>query len=395
MTEIESNITSVNIEKGSVIIAMSGGVDSSVAAALLVNQGYKVMGITMKLWGYVDTGGNIVEESRCCSLDDIYNAKDVCAQLGIPHYTLDFSEKFRDTVITNFVDEYKHGRTPNPCIVCNTKIKWESLLDKVDELGFDYIATGHYANKVRDSESGQWMISKGKDSSKDQSYALWGVGQEALSRTLFPLGTLTKKEVRQMAAKSNLKSADTPESQEICFVPDDNYRRFLNEKYPDEVKDIPKGNFVDGSGKIMGQHEGIHQYTIGQRKGLGIATGERIFVNRIDVETNNIYVGSKEETLFSSFIVHKINLFTSLANLIGQKRDVMIRYNSDAKPARIFERENSELLVIFDSPQSAITPGQSAVFFQGDNVLGGGNIKSVILDEFAIKKDEGNIYAKS
>lgn len=360
-----------------VVVAMSGGVDSSLAAHLLVEQGYDVMGITMKLWGWMDTGGKPTHESNCCSLDDINNAKAECAALGIPHYTLDMSAEFKDIVIKNFVSEYKAGRTPNPCVICNTEIKWHSLLNKLDELGVDYMATGHYARKVKHPASGKWVIARGKDSGKDQSYVLWGIRQEDLARTLFPLGELSKKEVRKMAEAAAMRTADTPESMEICFVPDNDYRRFISEQHPEVISASPRGDFVDTAGRVIGEHEGVFNYTIGQRKGLGIATGERVFVNKIDVESNRVQVGSKADLEAKTFQVESCNWLVPEKYVLDQDLDVQIRYNHAAKRAKLTRLDKGTIQVVFSVPEHAITPGQSAVFFQDGLVVGGGVIKTV------------------
>ena len=360
-----------------VVIAMSGGVDSWLAARLLVEQGYDVMGVTMKLWGYIDTGGRPTHDSNCCSLDDINNAKAECASLGIPHYTLDMSAEFKQIVIENFVSEYKAGRTPNPCIICNTEIKWHALLNKLDDLGVDYLATGHYARKLKHEASGKWVIGRGKDLHKDQSYVLWGIRPEELERTIFPLGELSKQEVRAQAAQADMRTADTPESMEICFVPDNDYRRFLSEQYPEVIESAPKGDFVNSEGQVIGEHQGIHNYTVGQRKGLGLATGERIFVNKIDVATNTIHVGNKEEAAATTFTVNSCNWLVPESHILEASIEVQIRYNHDAKPAQLMLLSNEEVEVTFVNPENAITPGQSAVFFQAGCVIGGGIIKSV------------------
>ncbi|MCF7824442.1 MAG: tRNA 2-thiouridine(34) synthase MnmA [Candidatus Marinimicrobia bacterium] len=367
----------MNSSPKKVVIAMSGGVDSSLAARLLVEQGYDVTGITMKLWGYLDTGGRPTHDSNCCSLDDINNAKAECALLGIPHYTLDMSAEFKQIVMDNFVSEYKAGRTPNPCIVCNTEIKWHGLLNKLDDLGVDFLATGHYARRVKHERSGNWVIGRGEDRKKDQSYVLWGIRSEDLDRTLFPLGDLSKQEVRKLAAAADMRTADTPESMEICFVPDNDYRRFLNQQYPEVVESSPKGDFVNSKGEVIGQHQGVFNYTVGQRKGLGLATGERVFINKIDVENNVIHIGDKKETEAHSFIVNSCNWLVPESLILDRPLKVQIRYNHDAKPAVINRISDEEIKVVFENPESAITPGQSAVFFEGDQVIGGGIIKSV------------------
>ncbi|MCF7809021.1 MAG: tRNA 2-thiouridine(34) synthase MnmA [Candidatus Marinimicrobia bacterium] len=356
---------------------MSGGVDSSLAAHLLVEQGYDVIGVTMKLWGWMDSGGKPTHESNCCSLDDINNAKAECAALGIPHYTLDMSAEFKQIVIKNFVSEYKAGRTPNPCIICNTEIKWHLLLDKMDDLGVDYLATGHYARKIKHEASDSWVVARGKDSIKDQSYVLWGIQKEDLAKTLFPLGDLSKKEVRALAGKADMRTADTPESMEICFVPDNDYRRFIGEQYPEVIESSPKGDFVDSDGEVIGEHQGVFNYTVGQRKGLGLATGERVFVNKIDVENNTVHVGSRAEAESTTFTVNSCNWLIPESYVLNQDTRVQIRYNHDAKPATITRLSHTEVQVVFHEPEHAITPGQSAVFFLDDAVVGGGVIHSV------------------
>lgn len=360
-----------------VLIAMSGGVDSSLAARLLVEDGYDVIGVTMKLWGYLDTGGRPTHDSNCCSLDDINNAKAECATLGIPHYTLDMSAEFKQIVINNFVSEYKAGRTPNPCIVCNTEIKWRALLDKLTDLDVAYLATGHYARKVRHEPSGKWAIGRGSDLHKDQSYVLWGIKPQDLDRTLFPLGNLTKQEVRSLASQADMHTAETPESMEICFVPDNDYRNFLNKQYPEIMESAPEGDFIDAEGQVIGRHKGVYNYTIGQRKGLGIATGERVFVNRIDPENNTVHLGSKAEAESIAFLVDSCNWLVPESYIMGEDVDVQIRYNHEAKPAKISRVSEDMVRVEFKDPEDAITPGQSAVFYQNEVVVGGGIINSV------------------
>ncbi|MCF7801495.1 MAG: tRNA 2-thiouridine(34) synthase MnmA [Candidatus Marinimicrobia bacterium] len=368
-----------------VVVAMSGGVDSSMAAKLLVDAGYAVVGITMKLWGYKDSGGNVVEDSNCCSLDDIHNAAIVCTQLGIPHYTLDYSEKFREMVVKNFVEEYKRGRTPNPCVLCNTEMKWRALLEKVDDLGADYIATGHYARKVRNPETGAWRIARARDEKKDQSYVLWGIQPDGLAQTLFPLGDLTKDEIRALAAASNLRTAHTPESQDICFIPDNDYRRFLKEKHATDLVDVAPGDIMDMHGEKLGEHKGIPFYTVGQRKGLGLATGEPMFVTQIDKERNTIRVGHREETLSETFLVEDLNWFEEVPAGESVRVFAHIRYNHPGEWATVTVETDGVARVVYDNPQAAITPGQSAVFYQEDQVLGGGHIKEVVFEKESVE----------
>lgn len=380
LNQIEINNRPDN-PKPKIVVAMSGGVDSSMAAKLLVDAGFDVVGITMKLWGYKDSGGNLVEESNCCSLDDIHNAAIVCTQLGIPHYTLDYSEKFKEIVIQNFVAEYKRGRTPNPCVMCNTEMKWRALLEKVDDLEVDYIATGHYARKVQDPATGTWRVARAKDLKKDQSYVLWGINPDGLARTIFPLGDLTKTEIRDLAEKATLRTAHTPESQDICFIPDNDYRRFLKEKHAVELVDVAPGDIVDMTGKKLGEHDGIPFYTVGQRKGLGIATGEPMFVTQIDVASNTIRVGHRSETLSDTFLVEDLNWFDPVAEDVPVRVFTQIRYNHPGEWATLTPESNGLARVVYDVPQAAITPGQSAVFYQDDRVLGGGHIKEVVFEK--------------
>ena len=269
------------MKKERVIVAMSGGVDSSVAAALLYEQGYDVIGVTMKTWGFMEVGGAPKHESGCCSLDAIFDAKNVAENLGFPHYTVDFTKSFEDAVINNFVDEYIHGRTPNPCVLCNRKIKWEELLTKADSLDAKYIATGHYAVVNEDKSTGRFRLKNSADNHKDQTYALWGLTQKSLSRTLLPLGNITKPEVRKIAEKMGLKTANKPDSQEICFVADNNYERFLRERVSNINELVPAGEMIYHS-EIIGKHRGISFYTVGQRKGLGVALGKPIYVQELD-----------------------------------------------------------------------------------------------------------------
>ena len=356
---------------------MSGGVDSSLAARLLVNQGYDAMGVTIKLWGYPDAHGHPTHESNCCSLEDINNARAECDALGIPHRVMDMSATFKQIVVENFVAEYRAGRTPNPCVICNTEIKWHALLNELDELGVDLLATGHYARKVRHAASGQWVVGKGQDRHKDQSYFLWGIRPEDLARTLFPLGELSKQEVREQASRARMRTAQSPESMEVCFVPDNDYRSFLRNQYPEVVAAAKPGKFVDAEGRVIGEHQGLYQYTIGQRKGLGLATGERVFINKIDPETNTIRVGNRAATAAYTFTVTDTNWFIPPDQLQDTVLKVQIRYNHEPQPARITPGQQNQATITFLQAEHAITPGQSAVFFQDDLVIGGGIISSV------------------
>ena len=260
------------MKKDKVLVAMSGGVDSSVALLKIIEDGYDAIGITMKLWEYRDVGGNLLDDSNCCSTGAINNAKLVCDRLQVPHYTLDFTDIFKKTVVDNFAEEYLAGRTPNPCVRCNSFVKWDAFIEQADQLGAKYIATGHYANVSHFQNYS--ILQKGKDPLKDQAYVLWGIPSKTLSRTLFPLGSLTKEDVRQIARENKFETAEIPESMEICFVADNNYKRFLKDYRPEKISSIGKGSIIDESGHELGQHSGYTNYTVGQRKGLGLSNPE-------------------------------------------------------------------------------------------------------------------------
>lgn len=354
-----------------ILIAMSGGVDSSVAILLLKQHGYKVAGATMKLWDFAEVGGDIHRTGGCCDLESINNARTVCESLGAPHYVLDFTTEFKQTVIENFVSEYMAGRTPNPCILCNTHIKWELFLKRALAVGCDAIATGHYARTGYDDTTHRYFLKRGVDDTRDQSYALWGIGQDALAQTFLPLGELTKKETRRIAAEAGIKTADAEESMEICFVPDDDYERFIRDWIGEE---IPSGDIVDESGKVIGRHKGIPFYTIGQRKGLGIAHPTPLYVRRIDIANNRIVAGNKADMDRAELTVSRLNWVSALPRKEPFEALVKIRYQHKAQPARLNPMKDGRLRIVFDSPQLAITPGQSAVAYDGDAVLVGGII---------------------
>lgn len=358
---------------------MSGGIDSSVAAVLLHEQGYEVVGMTMKTWDYSSSGGS-KKETGCCSLDSINDARDIAVQLGFPHYIIDIREEFGDFVINHFTDEYIAGRTPNPCVLCNTHIKWDALLRRADKLGCDFIATGHYAN-IRE-ENGRFVISKGKDHHKDQSYALWGISQESLSRTIFPLGQLHKTEIRQMAMDRGFDAlVKKAESYEICFIPDNDYRGFLKRRVPTLQAEVAGGEFVLEDGTVVGKHEGYPFYTIGQRKGLGVALGYPAFVTRIEKETNRVVLGNYEQLAKNGMNVGKLSM-GKYENLLGLPTETItkVRYNDPGTAATI-EQVGDKMLVKFHAGVNAIAPGQAAVFYEGDDVIGGGWIEtSFMLD---------------
>ncbi|GAA4427759.1 tRNA 2-thiouridine(34) synthase MnmA [Pontibacter saemangeumensis] len=360
--------------KGRVLVAMSGGIDSSVAAVMLHEQGYEVVGMTMKTWDYASSGAS-KKETGCCSLDSINDARNIAVQLGFPHYIIDIREEFGDYVINHFTDEYLAGRTPNPCVLCNTHIKWDALLRRADQLGCDFIATGHYAN-VRE-ENGRYIISKGLDEHKDQSYALWGISQKSLSRTIFPLGKLHKSEIRQMALDRGFTElVNKPESYEICFIPDNDYRGFLKRRVEGLEERVAGGEFVLEDGTVVGKHEGYPFYTIGQRKGLGIALGFPAYVTRIEKDKNQVVLGNYEELSKNAMTVGKLSL-SKYEHLIDQPIPTVtkVRYN-DAGTEAIIEQEGDKMKVHFLSGVHAIAPGQAAVFYEGDDVVGGGWIES-------------------
>ncbi len=361
-----------------VVVAMSGGVDSSVAAALLVEQGWDVVGITIKTYNYEDVGGNGGNESSCCSLDGINDARRVAETLGVPHYVLDFSEAFGTHVIENFVGEYLSGRTPNPCVVCNRKIKWEELLRKADALGAGFIATGHYAAVRRDGPAGRFFVSRGRDASKDQSYALWGLTQESLARTLFPLASFTKPEVRALAEKFGLATAAKGESFEICFIPDNDFGRFLKERVPGLAEKVGGGEMVM-DGEVMGRHQGYPFYTVGQRRGLGVAVGEPVYVTGIDAVNNRIELGRDPALFHRGLIARDVNMQKQGDEREPLKVTACIRYKDAGGAATATPLEDGRLRVEFDAPRRAITPGQSVVLYQGDDVVGGGVIDEVLI----------------
>lgn len=359
-----------------VVVAMSGGVDSSVAAALLVEEGYNVIGITMKTYSFDEVGGNIGNESSCCGLDAFNDARMVAVKLGIPHYVADFTKAFEKEVIDNFVGEYLGGRTPNPCIICNRKIKWGELLMKADSLGAEFIATGHYARVRHDSARNRYQILRSLAAEKDQSYALWGLSQEALRRTKFPLGEMKKTRVREVAASHGLKTAFKEESFEICFVADNNYRRFLSERVPDMASRISEGDIVF-DGKVVGRHRGYPYYTIGQRSGIG-AHKERVYVTAIDPVTGTISIGRTGDLLHKGLIAKGVNL-VSTDRIEGDMRvSAMVRYKDIAAPATASLDPNGDLHILFDEPKRAITPGQSVVVYSGEELMCGGIIETVL-----------------
>ena len=364
-------------KKGRVLAAMSGGVDSSVASVMLREQGYEVIGITMKTWDYHRSGGDNGKETGCCTVESMNDARHIAVNHGFKHFIIDIREEFGDWVIDRFVRDYMQGRTPNPCVLCNTHIKWAALLKRADNLGCDFIATGHYA-KVRE-ENGRYIISRGRDPKKDQSYALWGVAQKHLARTIFPLGGYPKPEIRQIAEDHGLLNvANKPDSYEICFVPDDDYRRFLKTKIPGLKEKVSGGKFVDQDGNVIGEHEGYPFYTIGQRRGLDLPMGKPVYVTKINPITNTISIGEKKDLVSSTLLAGEINLI-KYDKIPKDEMEIIgaVRYNDDGVPGTIAQTGEDEIKVHFPTGREAIAPGQAVVCYEGDDVVAGGWIKKV------------------
>ncbi len=354
--------------KKKVVVGMSGGVDSSVAAYLLKEQGYEVIGVTMQIWQDQET--EILEEQGgCCGLTAVDDARRVANLLEIPYYVMNFKNEFDQHVIQNFVDEYKHGRTPNPCIRCNRYVKWESLLQRALQLGADYIATGHYARIVTTQE-GRYALKLSATHAKDQTYALYNLTQEQLKRTLMPVGDYTKDEIREIAKKIGLRTANKPDSQEICFVPDKDYAGFIKEYTGEESA---PGNFVTPDGRIMGKHQGIMHYTIGQRKGLG-SFGVPVFVSEIRPDTNEVVLGSNEALFQNVVLADNVNYMAVASFPAGMQAMAKIRYSHKGAPCRVTVNADGILRCTFEEPQRAITPGQALVLYDNELVLGGGTI---------------------
>lgn len=355
--------------KKTVVVGLSGGVDSSVAAYLLKEQGYDVIGVTMQIWQEEDSC-TVEENGGCCGLSAVEDARRVAQKLDIPYYVMNFRKEFQEQVIDYFTREYLEGRTPNPCIACNRYVKWESLLKRSLEIGADYIATGHYA-RVEQLPNGRYAIRNSVTAKKDQTYALYNLTQEQLARTLMPVGAYTKDEIRKIAEEAGLLVAHKKDSQEICFVPDNDYARFIKNS---TGKTIPKGNFVLADGKVIGEHQGIIHYTIGQRKGLNLSMGHPVFVTKIRPDSNEVVIGENEDLFVNTLICDRVN-FMAMEGLDGEVRlKAKIRYNHPGAECVISPAEDGKVRVTFDQPQRAITPGQAVVFYQGEYVAGGGII---------------------
>lgn len=362
---------------GRILVAMSGGVDSSVTALMLHEQGYEVIGVTMKTWDYAEASGG-KRITGCCDLDSINDARNMAVSRGFHHMIIDIREEFGDAIIGNFTSEYLAGRTPNPCVLCNTFIKWEALLKRADMMDCELIATGHYA-QVRNEPGttggvGRWVVSRGVDHTKDQSYVLWGLEQKNLARTRFPIGHLRKSDIRQMALDSGFPElASKSESYEICFIPDNDYRGFLKRREPEATAKLAHGNLVSVAGEVLGEHDGYPFFTIGQRKGLGIATGEPLYVTDIRPDTNTVVLGRKADLDKQDMWVRRPN-FQKVAALAGTVEAVTkIRYKDKGTPSTL-TMDGERVKVQFHAPVAGIAPGQSAVFYDGDDVIGGGFI---------------------
>ena len=354
--------------KGKVVVGMSGGVDSSVTAYLLKEQGYEVIGMTMQIWQEDAPEDN---DGGCCGLSAVDDARRVCQKLGIPHYVLNFRNDFKKNVIDYFIDEYEKGRTPNPCIACNRYVKWESMLHKALQIGADYIATGHYARVIHNEETDRYMLKFSKTMAKDQTYALYNLTQEQLKRTLMPLGDYTKDEIRAIAKEIGLAVATKPDSQEICFVSDNDYAGYIE---CETGKKPQKGKFVTKDGKVLGEHKGIIHYTIGQRKGLGLSYGKPLFVSKIDPDNNTVVVGDNADLFTNEVYANKIN-FMPFEKLEGKmKAQAKIRYSHAPQECEIEMVDEETLKCTFKEPQRAVTPGQALVIYDGDIVVGGGTI---------------------
>jgi tRNA-uridine 2-sulfurtransferase len=380
-------------ESTTIAVAMSGGVDSSTVAAMLRAEGHNVIGLTMQLWNQRRLAGHEgMPESvqgRCCSIDDVYDARRVAETLGIPYYVVNHEERFERDVVRPFVEEYLAGRTPIPCSLCNNHLKFDQLLIVAQQIGADKIATGHYAQVVFDEQSQRWLLKRPGDKSKDQTYFLFGLTQEQLSRTLFPLGGMTKAAVRELARQHHLVIAEKPDSQEICFVPGGDYKRFLEAYLSEQAEQATPisgepisgerftGEMVTTDGRVIGEHAGVHNFTVGQRKGLGVATGSPLYVIQIKNDTRQVVVGKDDELYSRTLRVYRVNLISTAELREPMRVAVKIRHKHQPAPAVIESIGPDRIQVTFDQPQRAITPGQAAVFYDGEIVVGGGWIEGL------------------
>jgi len=361
-----------------IAVAMSGGVDSSTVAAMLRADGYNLVGLTMQLWNQRRLAGREgmpeAVQGRCCSLDDVYDARRVAETIGIPYYVVNHEQRFEQEVVRPFVSEYLSGRTPIPCSLCNNHLKFDQLLITARQIGAERLATGHYARIEFDSAGGRWLLKRAVDSSRDQTYFLFGLSQDQLSRTLFPLGGLLKSEVREIARRHGLALADKPDSQEICFVPGGDYKKFLDAYLAEHGESLPEtaGELVSSSGEVLGMHSGIHNFTVGQRKGLGVATGSPLYVLQINGERRQVVVGGGEQLYSRSLHAKRVNWIALERPTSTLRLGVKIRHRHEPAGATVEATSADEAVVSFHQPQRAITPGQAAVFYDGDVVVGGG-----------------------
>jgi len=353
-----------------VMVGMSGGVDSSAAALLLKEQGYEVMGVTLKMFGDEDIAEAENTEKTCCALSDVFDAKSVARRLGFEHLTFNFKDCFREKVMKHFVESYLCGRTPNPCIECNRHVKFDKMLRRAMELGFDYIATGHYAVREYDEARGRYLLKRPVDRSKDQTYVLYSLTQEQLAHTLFPLGDLEKSQVREIAKKADLVNSNKPDSQDICFIPDGKYAEFIK-RFSGESS--PCGDFVDINNNILGRHKGLMNYTIGQRKGLGVALGKPVYVVRKDMDSNTVVLGDEADLYTKTLTAEDVNLISVSEITEPMRITAKTRYTQNDRPA-VLSYTGGRYTVEFDEPQRAVTSGQAVVFYDGDIVVGGGTI---------------------